>query len=309
MKNVAITGVSGYIGSRLLLRLDTEDEVEKIIGIDIRPPNYNSQKLEFCHRDIASPLGDIFADNNIDTAIHLAFVVKPSRNRNRSHEIDIGGTTNFLKACEQAKVEHILYPGSHTVYGAHPDNTQPLGEDSPLRPLHSFQYSRDKAEAERMFSDYATNHNDICMTILRSCPVIGPNASGSVIASMFQPVIIRVAGYDPLLQFVHEDDLTEVMVTVLKQKKSGVFNVAGDGHVLYSDIAGLYGKRNISLPGWLLRVVMGLSWRLHLQKESPPSGLEFIKYPPLVNTDKLKKELGFGFNCSSREALTSFINR
>jgi UDP-glucose 4-epimerase len=289
MKNVAITGVSGYIGTRLLLRLDNVDEVEKIAGIDIRPPKYNPDKLVFYHRDITSPLGDIFADNKVDTAIHLAFVVKPSHNRKRSHDIDVGGTMNFIKACEKAKVEHILYPGSHTVYGAHADNTRSLTEDSPLRPLRTFQYSWDKAEAERMYTDFSISHKDICVTVLRSCPVIGPNAAGSVISSMFQPVMIRIAGYDPLLQFVHEDDLVELIITILKQKKSGIFNVAGDGHVRYGDIAGLCGKRTISLPDWLLQIILSFSWHLRLQGDSPPSGLEFIKYPPLVNTDRLKK--------------------
>jgi UDP-glucose 4-epimerase len=126
---------------------------------------------------------------------------------------------------------------------------------------------------------------------------------------MFLPVMIRVTGYDPLLQFVHEDDLTGLMVAILKQKKAGVFNVAGDGCLRYSDVAGLSGKGIISLPDWLLKMVLGVSWSLRLQSESPPSGLEFIKYPPLVNTDRLKNELGFRFSYSSREALASFINR
>lgn len=252
---------------------------------------------------------DIFINDGIDTAIHLAFAVRPSHNQKRSHQTDINGTLNFLKACERAEVTYILYPGSHTVYGAHPGIIQPLSEDSPLQPLPGFQYSWDKAVAERMFADFASSHKDTRVTILRSCPVAGPNAAGSVIASMFQPVMIRVAGYDPSMQFVHEDDLVELIVTILKQEKAGVFNVAGEGYVRYSDIAGLCGRRTISLPCWLLRLILKASWKLHLQNESPAGGLEFIKYPPIVSIDKLKKETGFSFAYSSQEALASFIKR
>jgi hypothetical protein len=50
-----------------------------------------------------------------------------------------------------------------------------------------------------------------------------------------------------------------------------------------------------------------MSWALHLQSESPVSGLEFIKYPPVVSTDKLTKEMGFRFQYSTEEALSSFV--
>ena len=33
-----------------------------------------------------------------------------------------------------------------------------------------------------------------------------------------------------------------------------------------------------------------MSWALHLQSESPVSGLEFIKYSPVVSIDKLAEE-------------------
>lgn len=194
------------------------------------------------------------------------------------------------------------------MYGAHCDNVVPLKEDSPLRPLRDFQYSWDKAEAERILQDFAASHHDVCITILRSCPVIGPNAANSVVTSMFKPIMIGVAGYDPPMQFVHEDDLVEIMMTFLKQKKGGIFNAAADGEIRYSEVARLSGRRIIALPERILGIVMGFSWALRLQNESPTSGLEFIKYPPIVSTEKLKSEMGFQFGYSSRDALASFVS-
>ena len=308
MKRVAITGIAGYIGSRLLPRLDSVDGVERIIGIDIKSPSFNSPKLKFYCQDIFKPLGDIFVENEVDSAINLAFVLKPTRDRTGARRIDIGGNLSFLETCEQAKVKYILYLSSHTVYGAHPDNAQPFNEDSPLRPLAGFQYSRDKVEVERILKDFAASHKDICITILRSCPVIGPNAASSVAAVMFKPVMLRVAGYDPPIQFVHEDDLIEVIITFLSQRKAGIFNVAGDGEIRYSEIARLSGRKTITLPERLLSSLMSFSWKLRLQSESPTSGLEFIKYPPIVSTEKLKSELGFHFRYSSRDAVASFVS-
>ena len=114
-------------------------------------------------------------------------------------------------------------------------------------------------------------------------------------------------GYDPLIQFVHEDDLAKIIMLCLSQRKAGIYNVAGEGEVQYSEVARLCGKRLIALPERLLRLLMSFSWMLHLQSESPPSGLEFIKYPPIISTQKLKNELGFQFTYSSSDALLSFL--
>lgn len=308
MESIAITGISGYIGSRLLSRLDEIPSVGKIVGIDMKPPTKRPGKLWFYCREVVQPLGDIFVENEVDSAIHLAFVLKPTHNKKGARQVDIGGLSHFLDACRQARVKHILYLSSHTVYGAYPDNPVPIKEDVPLRPLIGFQYSWDKVEAERILADFAASHRDVCLTILRSCPVIGPNAGNSVVASMFRPLMIQIAGFDPPLQFVHEADLVELMVMMLVQKKAGIFNVAGDGELRYTELAKLCGKRTVILPDKLLHLLMVFSWTLRLQSESPPSGLEFIKYPPVVSTEKLKRETGFQFGYSSKEAVISFLS-
>lgn len=308
MKRVAITGVSGYIGCRLLSRLEGMENVERVVGVDVNPPEDSPPKLRFYRQDISEPLGDIFAENAVDSAIHLAFVLRPTHDKAGARRVGIDGTVSFLEGCRQAQVKHVLYLSSHTVYGAHPDNALPLREDSPMRPLPGFQYSWDKAQAEREFRDFAAIHDDTCVTILRSCPVVGPNAGSSVVASMLKPIMIFVAGYDPPMQFVHEDDLVELLVTLLGRKRAGVFNVAGDGDIQYSGIAKLCQRRTVALPEKVLRLLMGVSWTLRLQNDSPPSGLEFIKYPPLVSTEKLGSEVGFQFRYSSTDAIASLVS-
>ncbi|MFC1974291.1 NAD-dependent epimerase/dehydratase family protein [Chloroflexota bacterium] len=307
MKRVAITGVSGYVGGVLLRWLEDQGDVERIIGIDIKPPQTTTSKLNLYSQDILQPLDDIFSANEVDTAIHLAFVLKPTHGKNQTHDIDVGGVSNFLKACHASGVKQIIYLSSHTIYGAYLDNPPLLTEDLPLRPMRGFQYSCDKAESELMLGEFAFSHPDVRVNILRSCPVIGPNAGNSIVTAMFTSVMIRLAGYDPLIQFVHEDDLVELVALLLERKHGGVFNVAGWGETRYSEIAKLFHRRTVVLPGGLLRFLLGLLWKLRLQKESPPVGLEFIKHPSIMSTQKLKDELGFEFKHSSREALLSFI--
>ena len=305
--NIAITGVSGYVGTKLLNHLDSIDAVQKIIGIDTREPRIKSAKLEFYHRDIREPFNDLFVENKVDTVVHLAFILRPTRQTAVARQIDIEGTKNLVDACYQSSVKHLLYLSSHTVYGAHKDNTMPLTEDSPLRPVTDFQYSRDKVDTERILQAFGASHRNVTITILRSCPVIGPGAVGSATTIMFQPLMmIGVAGYDPPMQFVHEDDLTNLLGTFIINPKEGIFNIAGDGVLRYSEVARLLRKRLLKLPGKLLELLVAFSWLSHLQSASPASGLEFIKYPPVVSTAKLRSELNFKIQYSSKEALSSF---
>jgi nucleoside-diphosphate-sugar epimerase len=81
MKRIAITGISGYIGGRLLSRLEGMEEVEKIVGMDVKSPKDSTPKLKFYCQDISKPLSDIFIENGVDSATHLVFVLKPTHNR------------------------------------------------------------------------------------------------------------------------------------------------------------------------------------------------------------------------------------
>lgn len=306
---VLLTGISGYIGSRLLAGLSDLREVERVVGIDLKPPPDIPPKLKFYRRNVLQPLEDIFLENEVKSAVHLAFILRPTHKRDFARRVDLGGTASFLLGCEKAGIKNIICLSSHTVYGARPSNGSKLSEETPPHPLHGFQYSRDKSEAEGMFQDFARSHPEVCLTILRSPPVIGPHAHGSVATSMFHSPMIKVAGHDPSLQFVHEDDLVRLIIKLLFQPVAGVFNVAGEGKVKYSEIARLLGRKTLSLPGWLLGPLMSFSWILHLQDQSPRAGLEFIKHPPLVSTEKLKRETGFRFHYSSRDALISFFQQ
>ncbi|MBC8275763.1 MAG: hypothetical protein H8E40_12455, partial [Chloroflexi bacterium] len=100
----------------------------------------------------------------------------------------------------------------------------------------------------------------------------------------------------------------KLIETLLAQKKGGVFNVSGGGELRYSEVAGMVGKRLLRLPDGLLKFLICMSWALHLQSESPVSGLEFVKYPPVVSTDKLAREVGFRFQYSTEEALSAFVS-
>jgi UDP-glucose 4-epimerase len=306
-QRIAITGVSGYLGSRLAAVLAQRPEVERIVGIDIRPPSLSSPKLAFLQQDIAAPLGDLLRKEGVEGVVHLAFVMNPLRDRRRSRAINVGGTANVINACREARVRYLLFMGSSTAYGAHPDNPPLLTEASPLRPNRGMDYAEDKAEADRLLQAFAGEQSTTRVCILRACPVLGPRTDNFVVQGLFRTFVYKVMGWDPLVQFVHEEDLLRLLTVCLEQRAAGIYNVGGPEPLRYSEMAKLVGRPVLSFPPGVLEALATLTWKLQVQSDGNGAGVAFIKYSWAVSTDKLRKELGFDFRFTTRDALRAFI--
>lgn len=307
MRRIAITGISGYIGAQLLDRLVGHPEVETVVGIDTRPPHRQPPKLRFYLRDVTQPMADLFAQERVDTAIHLAFIVRPSRDDQDTRRVNVEGTQRFLEAVLAGGVEHALYLSSAAAYGAHPDNRIPLQEEAMLRPNQRFQYSRDKAATDQMFREFAASNPGITVTVLRGGVVLGPGGADAIGSKVFQPVMIRAAGHDPVVQYLHEQDLIDLLITALEKRPAGVYNLAGDGVMRYSSVARLARRPMVAIPKAVLSAVMDVTWALRLQSQSNSAGLDFIAYPWVVSNRKFQEATGFSYRYSTEETVRSYL--
>ena len=98
MKNIFITGVSGYIGGKTAMALAQRNDVHSIIGIDILAPNNSHKKLTFIKKDVRDPLSDLIKSHKIDSVIHTAYILPPIHNKKLMEDINISGTENVLGA-------------------------------------------------------------------------------------------------------------------------------------------------------------------------------------------------------------------
>ena len=100
---IAVTGAAGYVGSRLVARLESEPGVERILAIDIRPPPTEyGPKVFYLQHDVRAPFADEFARHGIETVVHLAYVLRPGRNRAAVQSVNVDGARNVLKACAES---------------------------------------------------------------------------------------------------------------------------------------------------------------------------------------------------------------
>ncbi len=300
---VLVTGAARSVGAKLVKQLVRSDDVDGIIALDCLPVSASHPKVTVFQRDIREPIADILREHGVDAVVHLAFLLRPGHNREAARRVNVGGTAQVLHDCRVAGVRRFVYLSSTTVYGARPGAEQPYTEESPVRPVRGFQYAEDKAATELMLKTFAADNPGACVTVLRGCTVMTPRCENFITQVFSRMVLVRIAGADPQMQFIHLDDLLEVLELCLLKPVPGVFNVTGEGTVARSEIARVAGRRPVALPAPLLALITQVTWVLRLQSDSPACGLAMAQWPWVASNEKLARETGFRPRYTSREAL------
>lgn len=307
MEHILITGVSGYFGWKLVKLLENKTEVARITGIDIKSPAFNSPKLKFLKYDVRDNLDKVFRGRNIDCVIHTAYILPPIHDKTLMEDININGTKNVLNASAAYGVRQILDCSSSTAYGFHPDNPQRLTEESPLRGNDDFTYAKNKKEIEAWIRCFETDHPGILFTTIRPCFVVGPGFTNPLARHLAKKICILPLETAPF-QYIHEDDLVEIIYLLMKEKKAGIFNIGADGTMTFNDMLRILGGWPLKIPTWLLWPLNNLMWRLRMtfMTEFPSPCLNMIRYPWIASNEKIKKELGYRFRYTTRQAFEDF---
>jgi UDP-glucose 4-epimerase len=139
------------------------------------------------------------------------------------------------------------------------------------------------------------------VSILRFANVLGPDVRTSHIGLFSLPAVPMIFGFDPRYQFVHEDDVVHALEHAVKSKLPGVYNVAGDGVLALSEVAGLLGKPYAPvLPFW--GTGMAASALRRIGVNIPPEALNQLRFGRGVDNRRFKAT-GFVYGYTSREAV------
>jgi UDP-glucose 4-epimerase len=306
MSVVAVTGCSGYIGSRLLRFMDESESVSRIIGVDLNQPRYNTPKMEFHRLDVRDPsIVNLFTLKNVETVVHLAFILNPLHNDALMHDIDVNGTRNVLAATASCIAKHLVVASSSSAFGAFPDNPEWLTEEHHPRRMRNFTYASDKYENEMIIRLFKEDNPHVKVAMIRPCIVYGPNVDNYLSRFMVKlPFLPALDGTKPEMQFVHEDDVAEVFMRVLEKRAEGFFHACGEGTISTEEIARMAGKPLIPVPAKLLYPLLDMLWRLHAPLIEGPSGmLDFIRYRWTESDEITREALGLGPRVPTRDVV------
>lgn len=305
--NILVTGAAGYIGGRMVEILCQKDWVETVVGTDIKEATQAFPKYQFVKRDILATMDDIFEKYEIDTVVHTAYILLPIHDTKKMETINKGGTRNVLDASVKAGVKQILYTSSTTAYGFYPDNDTPLTEESPLRGNDDLTYAKNKREIEGIMQEFTSQHSEITLTILRPCFVVGPGFKNPLAEHLKKKFVMLPSNTLPW-QFVHEDDLVNIMALVLEKRIGGIYNVTGDGTMTFTEMVKRMDNICIPLPWWLLYPLNNLFWFLRFSfiTKFPSPSMRMMVNPWIAKNEKLIRETGYKFSYDTRGAFEEF---
>lgn len=311
-QSIAITGIREFLGANLLIRLQNIPDV-KLTLIERFKPSFVNDNVAFYRIDLTDPRADIkiyeaLERENVDTFIHLAFFESHVPfNYSYAHEVQVIGTWYILNACAKKKIRKFILSSTTEVYGADPMNPNLIKEDAPLRIRPDYKYIKDRVEAEELVKKFAKKNPNTKVFILRKCPALGDKVKNFMTWYLSGAIICSVLGFDPMMQFIHQEDLIEshLKVALLDEAPGGIYNIAGRGALPLSYITRLMGKINIPLIysfAYLLFYIL----RAARISPFPPQHIDYIRFTFVADGTKAKERLGFIPKYSTKEVVEEF---
>ncbi|MGA2209747.1 MAG: NAD-dependent epimerase/dehydratase family protein [Acidimicrobiales bacterium] len=307
-RRILLTGLDTFWGGRVAAALEDNPEVEMLLGMGTGTPSVPLERTEYVRADSSySLLTRIVQATQVDTIIHTFLVVDSSSMSGRAlHEINVIGTMNLLAAAGAAKssVRQVVVKSSSVVYGAHSADPAWFAEDTPRsRPARS-RLERSLIEVESYVRDFADENPDVTVTLLRFANVLGNQISTPISRNLSRGLMPCIAGFDPLIQFVAEDDVVRCLETVVLESIGGTYNVSGDGKIPVSEVAKIAGVWRLPISPFLTRQAVAPLLRLNLL-DLPLELENLLRYGRGIDTARLKAA-GFEFSTSSAGAVERF---
>lgn len=286
---IAITGISGRFGSLLARRLHRNHTV---VGLDRRPLRGAPIDVEMHRIDIRRKrCQEIFRKGNFDAVVHLNVVHDPRASNSEQHSFNIQGTTRVMEYCQRHGIAKLILLSSANVYGPRADNAQFLTEDAPLMADEGFHQIRTLIGVDMLGQSFFWKNPDVETVILRPVHILGAvrNAPSNYLRLDHPPVL---AGFDPMVQVVHEDDVAWGIELALQPGTQGIFNLPGCDPVPLTRLLSMAGGKIVRFPHFLALPVMEKLFKLRLTSFPPPE-IDHLRYVCMVDGGRAHDILGY----------------
>ncbi|MFJ8694715.1 NAD-dependent epimerase/dehydratase family protein [Streptomyces roseolilacinus] len=313
---VLVTGVARQLAGRFVRRVMRDPGVDRVVAVDAVTPEHPLGGAAFVRADIRQPaIGRVLAEHGVDTVVHMdVSATSPAGGGGRTavKETNVIGTMQLLGACQKCPtVSRVVVRSSTSVYGSAPRDPAVFTETTPPKSLPSGGFAKDVAEVEGYVRGFARRRPDVAVCVLRFANILGPGADSPLAQYFSLPVLPTVLGYDPRLQFVHEDDVLDVLGIASSEPRratlnSGTFNIAGDGVLTLSQCARRLGRPTLPLlppavtwAGTALRT-LGVS-------DFSPEQIRLLTHGRVVSTVQMRETLGFDPTHTTAETFADFV--
>jgi nucleoside-diphosphate-sugar epimerase len=325
---VVVTGISGNLGTRLLPQLAEFD----VIGVDLAPPATDLplrfERMDLGEEESCRQLFLLLRESQAAAVIHLAFVLDPLRtgvfDLDRMWQINVAGTARVMEAITEVNhdstiVQKFIFTSSVSAYG--PDLSGAVTEDHPLG-AHTLPYAIHKMESDKVVQQRSPALRGCSAYMLRPHIFAGssvenyvvgafrgtPNGRSDWAAKMRSrgkrlPCILPHGRryLENRIQFVHVDDMARLLTHILRKtepeaQRLTVLNVAGRGEPLTRERCVELARASlVRMPGkWAFKMALQMLWQFGIVAV-PPEAAPYMTGEYIMNTDRLQKFLGEGY--------------
>lgn len=342
-ETILLTGGAGYVGAMLAELFSERDDVAEIICLDKEPmPELLRNKAKVTYIQGNTNDHDWEKEvraKNPTLVVHTAWQIREMYgDQTTQWKWNIDGSQHIVDlAFSLPSVKKLVHFSTVASYGAEPENTieHRFTEDEPFRES-DYLYAEEKRIAEEnlahAYADAKKRGKTPQVFVLRPAAITGVRGrymrvrfglqaalSGQLRESFIHKLITAMVAFVPVTekwcrQFIHEDDVADIVTTLLFSECPGeyeVFNICPPGPVVRGeDMARAVGKKAIRVHPLLIRFVFFVMW--HLSRGKVPTsrgGWKSYSYPIAVDGGKLTRMLGYKYAHESRDAFTNITGR
>lgn len=290
MERVLVTGIAGGLGQLVARRLLGQATV---VGVDRTAWDGHPREIDVHVMDLRKrKFEDLIRRLRPDAIVHLAFVRHFRLEPEVRHQINVAGTKQLLEYAAQYGVKQLVVFSSSYVYGALPENSYYLDEDAPLNVSRTYPDIRDLAEVDSLAGAFLWKYPEIATTILRPVNVLGYYIRSAISQYLKLEYVPTILGFNPMLQFIHEEDVAEAIALALERDVRGAFNLVGPGAVPLHVAVREIGSIPVPLPEPAVRAMIRGLFQFGLFP-FPPGAVDFAKYQCTIDGSRFQQATGF----------------
>ncbi|MBW4933382.1 SDR family oxidoreductase [Marinobacter sp. F4206] len=288
--HILVTGAAGALAQKVINQL--RDHCD-LVAVDFREQVYLGDDIpSYCIDFNKRVFEDLFRRYEFDGVIHLGRIMSSQLTRMRRYNANVLGTQKMLDLSHKYGIKRVVVLSTFHVYGAVAYNPALIDESAPLKSAGLSADLVDSVELENLANIYLWRYPELNITILRPCNIVGPgvrNSISTLLASERAPVL---AGFSPMMQFIHIDDMADAIVLAYNKPVRGVFNVAPQDWVAYQHALKLCSCKRIPIPS-VPPVLPSLILRTLNLRSFPSYLMAFFKYPVVIDGRAFAKEFDF----------------
>jgi UDP-glucose 4-epimerase len=306
MKNVLVTGGSGFFGGVLKRRLLAEGYACTNIDLVADPDTHpNLTSIQGDIRDNAL-LRQIFASGNFLAVQHCAAqLAHGAVDEQLLWTSNVDGTRNLADAAKQFGVKKFVFLSTNCLWASNLGHD--VREDEPPNPVEL--YGRSKLAGEQVLAEYT---NDLDVITIR-CPTIIDSGRLGLLAILFEFIddgkkVWVVGDGSNRYQFIYAQDLATACLQAMDYEGSNIFHIGSENVVsmrrVYEAVIQAAGSKSrvASLPKASTIAAMQLAHKLKLSPLGPYH-YRMIAESFVFDTARIRSELGWAPTMTNEEMM------